>query len=165
MNPVIITYLEMCSPASLKPKRCDDPGFWIGEGKVKQWKFNRFLYSLVGADWSWTDKANWSDQQWQDYAESDRLRTFVGYHEGSVAGYYELKTDNAAGIEIAIFGLAPHFVGRGLGGVLLTHAVDIAWQMHPSRVWLHTCTLDHPRALPNYLRRGFKVYKAEEQRH
>jgi GNAT superfamily N-acetyltransferase len=161
LKPITITYLEMRSPSALRPKPNRDQRFWIRETIVKQWQFNRFLYLLVGADWSWTDKRSWSEQQWQDYAESERLRTFGAFYDGSVAGYYELRADDDAGIEIAIFGLAPPFVGRGLGGVMLTHAIEEAWRQNPARVWLHTCTLDHPAALANYLARGLTIYKAE----
>ena len=65
-------------------------------------------------------------------------------------------------IEIAYFGLLREFLGRGLGGHLLTQAVQRAWEAGASRVWVHTSTLDHPAALPNYLKRGFKVYKTED---
>jgi GNAT superfamily N-acetyltransferase len=161
VKPTAITYLEMRSPADLKPKSCADQRFRVGEATVKQWQFNRFLYGLVGGDWHWTDKLSWTDQQWRDYAESEKLRTFVAYYDASVAGYYELRPDDFGGMEIAIFGLAPTFLGRGFGGVLLTHAVQDAWRTRPTRVWLHTCDLDHPRALPNYLERGFTVERIE----
>lgn len=62
-------------------------------------------------------------------------------------------------MEIAIFGLAPKFIGRGLGGVLLTSALEEAWRTQPARVWLHTCSLDHPAALPNYKARGLTIYQ------
>jgi GNAT superfamily N-acetyltransferase len=161
---VTITYLEMLSPDALKPKRCADTRFTIREATVKQWEFNRFLYLLVGRDWSWNDKRGWTERQWKDYAESDRLRTFVAYYDGSVAGYYEIRDDNIGGVEIAIFGLTPKFVGRGYGGVLLTSAIEEAWRTRPNRVWLHTCTLDHPAALLNYQARGMIVYKVETSR-
>src|SRR5262245_49212675 len=105
----------MRSPNALRPKASTDPRFWIREALVKQWQFNRLLYLLVGEQWSWTDKRAWTDQRWKEYAESDGLRTFGAFQEGSVAGYYELRSDNAGGVEIAIFGLAPQFLGRGLG--------------------------------------------------
>ena len=69
-----------------------------------------------------------------------------------------MRADDDGGIEIAIFGLAPQFIGRGLGGALLTHALEEAWGSRPQRVWLHTCTLDHPAALPNYLARGLTIF-------
>lgn len=162
MRPLVITYLEMKSPGDLKPRRSADPRFRVLEATVKQWEFNRFLYLLVGENWSWTDKRNWTAQQWRDYAEAERLRTFVGYYDGSVAGYYELRQDDSTGVEIAIFGLAPRFIGKGWGGVLLTSALEESWRMNPSRVWLHTCTLDHPAALGNYQARGMKIFRVEQ---
>jgi GNAT superfamily N-acetyltransferase len=151
----------MRSPAELRPKRSADARFQIKEATVKQWEFNRFLYLLVGRDWCWNDKKAWTAEQWRAYAEPDGLRTLVGYYDGSVAGYYEMRRDNFGGVEIAILGLTPKFVGRGFGGVLVTSALETAWQMSPDRVWLHTCTLDHPAALPNYQARGLRIYRVE----
>jgi GNAT superfamily N-acetyltransferase len=151
----------MRSLQELRPKRSDDPRFWIGEATVKQWQFNRFLYLTVGEPWAWNDKRSWSADQWRDYAESERLRTFAGYYDASPAGYYELRLDDEGGVEIAYFGLLASFLGRGLGGALLTSAIEEAWQMTATRVWVHTCTLDHPAALGNYLARGMKIYKTE----
>jgi GNAT superfamily N-acetyltransferase len=65
-------------------------------------------------------------------------------------------------VEIAYFGLLPAYVGRGLGKYLLSEAAARAWTLQPSRVWLHTSTLDHPAALPNYLARGFSISRVEQ---
>jgi GNAT superfamily N-acetyltransferase len=157
------TYLQMKSRDEFRPsaaRAADATHLRIVEATVKQWQFNRFLYTLVGSEWSWFEKLSWTDGQWASYAESDALRTFVGYFDGSPAGYFELK--NVQGeVEIAYFGLAPRFIGQGLGGLLLSAAIEAAWAMSPSRVWLHTCTLDHPNAVKNYEARGFKAYKQE----
>ena len=161
MSQVVTTYLEMRSPDELRSKRCKDDRFWIGEATVPQWQLNRFLYFVVGDGWTWTDKRPWSDEQWRDYAESERLRTFCAYYDGAPAGYYELRRDEEGGVEIAYFGLLPAFIGRGFGGALLTSAIEEAWRMSPSRVWVHTCTLDHPAALANYQARGMRIYKVE----
>jgi GNAT superfamily N-acetyltransferase len=163
MSSVTTTYLETCSPLELRPKRCTDERFWIGEATVPQWQFNRFLYLTVGGALSWNDKRSWTDEQWREYAESPRLRTFVAYYDGSPAGYYELLRDDVSGVEIIYFGLLPAFIGRGFGGALLTSAIEEAWQMSPSRVWVHTCSLDHPAALSNYQARGMKIYKVESR--
>ena len=82
-----------------------------------------------------------------------------------LAGYYELRWDNEGGIEIAYFGLLPGWIGRGLGGALLTSAIEEAWRIdtNPSRVWVHTCNRDHPQALANYQARGMIVYKVEKE--
>jgi GNAT superfamily N-acetyltransferase len=82
--------------------------------------------------------------------------------EGGPAGYFELREHDDASVEIAYFGLLPDFIGRGWGKYLLTRAVQIAWDLGATRVWLHTCTLDHPAALPNYLKRGFRPLRTEE---
>jgi GNAT superfamily N-acetyltransferase len=63
-------------------------------------------------------------------------------------------------VEIAYFGLAPKFIGRGFGGYLLSQAIKSAWKMKGTqRAWVHTCTLDHPGALRNYKARGMEVYR------
>lgn len=161
MSPVIITYLETRSPAALRPKSCPDERFWIRECTVPQWVYNRFFYFTVGENWAWNDKRGWSDAQWRAYVESGKLRTFAAYYDGSPAGYFELQTDDVGGVEISYFGLLPAFVGRGLGGALLTRALEEAWRMSPSRVWVHTCSQDHPAALQNYQARGMEIYQVE----
>ena len=81
--------------------------------------------------------------------------------EGEPAGYFELREHDDRSVEIAYFGLLPAFLGRGWGKFLLTQAMHAAWRLGPVRVWLHTSTLDHPAALPNYLKRGFRPIREE----
>jgi len=153
------TFLEMNAPGELIPKHSADPEFVIKEAVVKQWQFNKFLYHWVGHDWEWINRAHWSDAQWWDYAENDNLRTFIGYKQGSPVGYYELQWQDGANVELVYFGLTPKFIGKGYGGPLLSSAITVAWEWGARRVWVHTCDLDHPAALANYLARGFKIYK------
>jgi len=162
---IVTTYLEMHSPDQLRAARCADERFQIRQKKEADWRFNRDLYFAVGERWSWIDKRPWTDEQWKDYGLAPDLRTFGAYHDDSLAGYYELRRDNEDGVEIAYFGLLPAFWGRGFGGALLTNAIEEAWRMSPSvtRVWVHTCTRDHPRALANYQARGMAIYKVEDK--
>lgn len=154
----VTTYqLEMTSPKQLL-ESSDTMGLHVVEAIVKQYQFNRFLYGFVGAPWSWTDKLQWSNTQWRDYAEDADLRTWVAYHRGSPAGYFELQKQDAGNVEITYFGLAESFIGQGFGAYLLTQAVRSAWAWRGTqRVWAHTCTLDHPGALHNYQARGFRI--------
>lgn len=161
MAIVTVTYLQMSSRDQLRPRDCPDPRFTVQEATVKQWHYNRFLYVLVGTPWDWSDKLVWSDEDWKHYAERDTLRTFVAYYDGSPAGYFELNFNVPGDVEIAYFGLAPKFIGKGFGGYLLTRALEIAWETKPARVWLHTCSKDHPAALANYQGRGLMIYKVE----
>jgi GNAT superfamily N-acetyltransferase len=164
ISPLVTTYLEMRSPERLRAKRCADPRFEVRERIERDWHFNRELYFRVGEPWNWIDKRSWTEAQWKEYVASPALRTFTACFDGVLAGYYELLRDQAGGVEIAYFGLLPEFIGRGLGGALLTSALEQAWQMQPApaRVWVHTCNRDHPQALANYQARGMTVYKIEK---
>jgi GNAT superfamily N-acetyltransferase len=155
------TYLEMTTPADLKSKPLP-PELTVIECEEPQFEFNRFLYGLVGSKWEWGDLDDWSDEQWREVVESDALRTWVAYYRGSVAGYYELFKTESDGTEIRYFGLAPTCIGKGFGGPLLSHAIRSAWNWRGThRVWVHTCTFDHPSALSNYVARGMAVYREE----
>ena len=163
MKKVTTYYLEMKSASCLQATDASK-GLQIHECEIKQFQFNKFLYQLVGRDWEWIDKLSWSDEQWKAYAENDNLRTWVACYKGSPAGYYELQQQNGGDVEIAYFGLAPKFIGRGFGGYLLSKAIKSAWTMKGTRrVWVHTCTLDHPGALQNYKARGMEVYRVESE--
>lgn len=161
MSEVTITYLEMRAAGDLRAKHCDDPKFEIRESVPPQWQVNRALYLSVGEAWSWTDKKAWTDEQWREYVGTGRLRTFVATYDGATAGYYELHSPKNTDVEISYFGLLPAFIGRGLGGALLTSAIEEAWRMNASRIWVHTCSLDHPASLRNYEARGMKIFKTE----
>jgi len=162
MSLIITTYLEMRSSADLITAPVP-PGLDIRECGEKRFAFNRAMYYAVGTKWGWTDKYNWSDQQWKAYAESERLRTWQAHYRGALAGYYELQL-SGTDVEIAYFGLNHPFIGRGLGGALLSHAIQSAWKWSGTRrVWVHTCTLDHPNALSNYLARGLRIYRTRRE--
>jgi GNAT superfamily N-acetyltransferase len=87
----------------------------------------------------------------------------VAYASGTPAGYFELERQHDAAVELAYFGLLPRFIGQGIGGHLPTAAITRAWEMGARRVWVHTCTLDHPQALSNYQARGFRIVRVEER--
>ena len=161
MEEVSIYHLEMHSRDQLRPASAA-PGLDVAECRLRQFQVNRFFYQFVGDAWEWHDKLSWTDQEWRDYAERDELRTWMATVEGSPAGYYELERQPGDDVEIKYFGLAPAFIGRGMGGALLSHALASAWDWDkPGRVWVHTCSLDHPSALANYRARGMSHYKTE----
>lgn len=157
------THLEITSQDQWVRRSWAGAGLDVRECVVKQPRFNRFLYEYVGGNWRWIDRLVWPAQQWQDYAGSDNLRTFVAYRQGSLAGYYELQRQEGSSVEIRIFGLTPEFVGQGHGGPLLDSAIANAFTWGARRVWLHTCSYDHPNALNNYLKSGFRIFKIEEK--
>ena len=125
-------------------------------------ELNRFLYATVGAPWMWYTRLNWTWQEWTDFLTRDGVETWIAYQGATPVGYCELEPQIGGQTEIAYFGLIPEFVGQGLGKALLEDAIDKAWQLAEKRIWLHTCTLDHPVALSNYLARGFEIFKEED---
>ena len=157
------THLEITSREQWIRRSREAVDFDVRECVVKQPRFNRFLYEYIGGNWRWIDRLVWPAQQWHDYAANDNLRTFVAYRQGSIAGYYELQRQDGGSVEIRIFGLAPEFIGRSYGGPLLDSAIETAFAWDASRVWVHTCTNDHPNALTNYLKSGFKIFKVEDK--
>lgn len=125
-------------------------------------ELNRMLYVAVGAPWSWYERFNWSYEQWQAFLDRDNVQTWVAYSGATPVGYFELEAQRQGSTEICYFGLLPEFIGKGFGKTLLEDAIKKAWQLGGKRVWLHTCTLDHPNALGNYQSRGFSVFKEED---
>jgi ribosomal protein S18 acetylase RimI-like enzyme len=156
-------YLEMTSPAELRPARKEVASDLIARRvEVVCPELNRFLYTSVGGAWYWTDRLGWKYADWEAYLDRSELETWVGYVGGNPVGYFELERQEGGDVEIVYFGLIPAFIGRGHGGRLLTRAVERAWEMNARRVWVHTCTLDGPAALANYQARGFRVYREAE---
>jgi ribosomal protein S18 acetylase RimI-like enzyme len=126
-------------------------------------ELNRFFYATVGGDWHWTDRLPWTRQQWLDYLNRPEFETWMLTAGGIPAGYFELEKQPGESVEVAYFGLLPRFIGGGLGGHLLTCAIERGFALGGRRVWLHTCTLDHPQALANYQARGFRLFKEETE--
>jgi GNAT superfamily N-acetyltransferase len=155
-----VYHLEMTSAEDLRPARSPAVELEIRQALIPCPELNRFFYTAVGGDWFWIDRLSWSYDQWLAWLDRPELETWIGSVEGSPAGYFELEKQ-PQGVELAYFGLLPRFIGRGLGGALLTAAVERAWRMGAPRVWLHTCSLDGPASLANYQARGFRIFKTE----
>ncbi|MEM7339670.1 MAG: GNAT family N-acetyltransferase [Actinomycetota bacterium] len=117
-----------------------------------------FYYRAVGRDWQWVDRESWTDAQWLAWVDRPEHHLHTLSVAGAPGGYVELEQQDGGAVEIAYFGLTPKARGHGLGRWFLSYAIAIAWALPgTSRLWLHTCSLDGPAALPNYLNRGFEV--------
>jgi GNAT superfamily N-acetyltransferase len=160
---VTTTHLEMTDPSDLRPARTSSVAFDLVRAEIACPELNRFLYTAVGAAWWWYSRLPWDRSRWLAYLDRPDLQTWVAYVSGTPAGYFELERKSEGNVEIAYFGLLPDFIGRGLGAELLTAAIRRAWAMGAKRVWVHTCDLDHPRALANYRARGFRVFDVESK--
>ncbi len=159
---VTTTYLHLPSRAHFRPAPLDGPDMLVLEAREPLPEFYRFLYGAVGRDYHWTDRLAWPDARLREHLARPAVTLLALYLRGTPAGYIELDAasdPDEPGVEVAYFGLIPAFHGRGLGKGLLSAGVARAFDDGAERVWLHTCTLDGPRALANYRARGFLPYK------
>ncbi|MBI2825652.1 MAG: GNAT family N-acetyltransferase [Planctomycetia bacterium] len=151
-------YLEITERAALRPARAPELPVEIRQARIPLPELNRMMYVAVGRDWHWRERLVWSRERWLEYMGRAELETHVAYVEGTPAGYFEQELQPGDNVEIVNFGMLPQFVGRGLGGHMLVRAVERGWERGAKRVWLHTCTLDHPTALAHYQARGFRLF-------
>ena len=158
---MVITHLEMTS----RPVRPHAPhrGEKLALMRAEQptASFYRFLYNTVGGPWLWYERRRMDDEQLLSIIRDSRVEIYVLYVGGVPAGYSELDCREDDEVELAFFGLLPEFIGRGLGHYLLDWSVDQAWSKRPSRVWVHTCNFDHPKAVVVYQQAGFVPYHQE----
>ena len=158
---VTVTYLEMTSPDQRSAMPAWGEPITIQRAERPTVSFYRYLYDTVGADWDWYERRRLCDEALAAIVHDDAVEVYVLYDRGVPAGYAELDRRVEGEVEIAYFGLMPDCIGRGLGPALLGWALERAWSYAPRRVWLHTCSLDHPKALAVYRRAGFEVYDRE----
>lgn len=126
-------------------------------------RYYRFLYDAIGADYDWYSRKILPDAELERILSDRRNELHVLHVDGTPAGMAELDRRTESEVELVQFGLLPEFIGQGLGKWFLQWTIDRAWSYRPARFWLHTCSKDHPRALPLYRSAGFVVYKQEIQ--
>lgn len=160
---VTVSYLEMLD----RPRRTVPPprdGLCVLHVRSPSVAYYRFLYDSVGGDYHWLSRRKLSDEELAAILGDSQNEVHVLHVDGAPAGFAELDCRNADQIELVQFGLMPEFIGQGLGKWFLQWTIDKAWDHRPERFWLHTCTLDHPAALPLYKKAGFVEYQREEIR-
>lgn len=156
------TYLELATPQQFRSAFGEFPDLVIERVEGPTPDLYRLCYRTVGEAYHWRDRWNWTDDEIRRHLAQPEITLHVARRGPALAGWYELRrVPEDRSVEIAYFGLCPDAIGQGLGKHLLSCAVRDAWALEPARVWLHTCTLDHPAALPNYKKRGFAPYKSE----
>jgi GNAT superfamily N-acetyltransferase len=156
---VITTYMEMTERPTRPTVPCPPGQYAVLRLERPSVQFYRYLYTLVGERWMWADRRKKSDEALEAEINAEGIEIYVLYAGGEPAGYVELDRRAKPDIRIVYFGLAPFFIGRGLGRYLLNWAVDLAWSYGPERLLVSTWSFDHPRAFANYQKAGFRPYK------
>ncbi|WP_439468786.1 GNAT family N-acetyltransferase [Blastomonas fulva] len=150
----IVTHFEMRArprPRPLKPVPL----------RLKRWQAPsadkyRMLYRRVGEPWLWFSRLLLSDDALTAIVHHPAVEIFAVLDpQGIEVGLLELDFRQSGACEIAFFGLIPQLTGQGFGGWLMAQALTLAWRTGVERVWVHTCTLDDPRAPGFYIAQGF----------
>ena len=158
---VTTTHLVMDSPAALRSRLMDDRQVQVVLVSPPNPQLNHSLFMEIGTPFRWFSRLGWEYVDWDRHASDPSVQTWIGLKAGLPFGYFELKGRGVV-TEIMYFGVYAAHWGQGLGAHLLTQAVRRAWKITGTeRVYVHTCTSDHPAALANYEARGFSVDRVE----
>jgi len=116
----------------------------------------RQLFARIGTPWLWYSRLAMDDGELLDIIHDPNIAIHaVIDRSGIEIGMLELDYRRAGQCEIAFLGLVPELAGKGHGRWLMANALMLAWRRDVTRVWVHTCTLDHPAALGFYRAQGF----------
>ncbi len=157
----IVTHLEMVArPNTLPPKSA--PGLSLRRVPEPPLDWYRRLHRNIGEEWLWFSRLMMRDDQLAEVIHHPNVAVYALRDGEQDVGLLELDWRQAPECEIAFFGVLPGAIGRGAGASLMGEAQRITFdEERATRLWLHTCTLDHPRALPFYLAHGFTAFRRE----
>ena len=163
MEPVVrvgvtVTFLRMDRPP-IEPAPEWRPGCTVVRVTAPTVPFYRYLYNTVGADYVWWLRRTTPDAELAALLADPLVSIHVLYRNGEPAGFFELDGRPWPDVNLSYFGLMPHAVGTGIGYAFLRQAVDTVWRQGARGMTVNTCTADHPRALPTYMRAGFRTVR------
>lgn len=160
---VTVTFLQMLVPEP-RPAEVFPPGARLARRRMTVAGYRK-IYNAVGGPWLWWLRRMMPDELLAGHLANPAVSIHVLSLEGKAAGFFELES-NWPDVNLNYFGLMPEMVGKGLGMKLLRSAINEVALMKgpaPRRLTVNTCTADHPKALPNYLKAGFtEIRRARE---
>ncbi len=156
----VVTSLEML--ARPKPRPTPPSPFRLVRWEAAESERYRMLFRRVGQPWMWFSRLVMADERLRAILDDPKVEIYaVADRAGIEIGILELDFRVAQMCELSFFGLVPELAGKGHGGWLMGHALNLGWRQGIDRMWVHTCTLDHPAALGFYQRHGFIPYRRE----
>lgn len=159
-----VFYLEMTAPPKRGGIRPEPEGFaLVRVAQPIPIHYYRYLYETVGDRW-WFERTLLTDTELSKAVHHPAVELYVPHLHGAPAGMVELDFSCLPDVELVMFGVMPEHIGKGFGGFLLDWAVTAAFARGAGRLWLHTCSFDHPSALPVYQRAGFRHYQTVTER-
>jgi GNAT superfamily N-acetyltransferase len=160
---VTVTHLEMTAPPTHYPPLPTGRHIALLRARNMPLHFYRYLQDRVGRAWTWVNALRLDDEELAARIHAPERDIRVLYLDGAPAGFFELRPDLLPRVEIAYFGMMDHATGQGLGRWFLGAAIEAAWSYKPEKVFLQTCTADHPAALPLYQKMGFSPVSQEKE--
>jgi GNAT superfamily N-acetyltransferase len=155
----IVTHLEMTERIDL-PR--DPPDAWtLRKVETPDLDWFRDLYRRVGEEWLWLSRLRIPDAELAAIIRSPLVEVYALAHDGRDQGLLELDFSIPGQCELVFFGVTANLTGSGASRWLMNRALELAWSRPVVRVWLHTCTFDHPAALPFYQRSGFRPFRRQ----
>jgi len=161
-NQVKRNYLEIRSISELDSKKKPFSDLNLEKVNPPDFQLNKFFYKKIGKKHKWVDRLIWTNKTWNDYLNINGVNTYILKEKDGILGYFEqIFSKENFDCEIAYFGILEEYIGKKLGGYLLSEAIKKSFEIGSKRVWVHTCSLDHKHALNNYLSRGMKIFQTE----
>ena len=155
----VVTHLEMTARPALPPA---PSGPWtLRHVEKPDLVWYRDLYRRVGEEWLWFSRLRLSDDELATRLHHPDVETHALLADGRDEGLLELDFRESGVCEIGMFGVTPKLIGSGAGRFLMHRALELAWSRPIRQLWLHTCTLDSPAALPFYRRAGFRPFRRQ----
>jgi GNAT superfamily N-acetyltransferase len=155
----VVTHLEMTERPAL---RRDPEGAWtLRRVEMPELDWFRDLYRRIGEEWLWFVRLRMADAELAAMIRSPLVEMYALVNHGRDEGVLELDFGNAGQCELRLFGVTADLIGGGAARWLMNRALERAWSRPVTRVWVHTCSFDHPSALAFYQRSGFRAFRRQ----
>ena len=159
----VVTCLEMFAKPVLRP--APDAGFTLERMGASDTDRFRYLFRAIGQDIMWFSRLIMAEEKLAGIIGDPNVHCHALVKNGEDIGLLELDFREEGTCELSFFGVVPSAVGSGAGRYLMNEALERAWAQPISRLWVHTCTFDHPNALGFYQRSGFSPYAVMVEVH
>lgn len=156
----VVTYLEMRRPSLVEaPLPVSAPDLSVERLEKPDLDRYRRIYRAVGEEWLWFSRMLKSDAELAKIIHDPQIEVSALRSNDEDKGLLELDYRYLPTAELTFFGVTADLIGQGAGRFLMSHALHQAWSHPIDRLFVHTCTLDHPRAVSFYMKSGFTPFK------
>ncbi len=154
----VVTSLEMLVPPAL-PFELGPASWRLDHRRKPELVWYRTLFRRIGESYLWASRLELSDIALEAILWDPRVEVYRVVADDDEAGIVELDFRVPGECEVTYFGVTSRWIGSGLGRWMMHRAIEAAWSKPIARFWVHTCSLDHPAALPFYRKSGFVPFR------